>query len=112
MTAPLDTLIAVHTTVANHDDARHLAREVITAGLAACAQLEPIESVYIWKGELVEEPEFRITFKTTRQHLQPLMEMVRGAHPYEIPAITATPQQDPDPDYLSWVIGQTRPQEG
>lgn len=109
MTANEEVLLAVHTTVANHDDARRLAREVIMARLAACAQLEPIESVYIWKGALVEEPEFRITFKTTRQHLQALMEVVREAHPYEIPAITATPQQDPDPGYLSWVVGQTRP---
>jgi periplasmic divalent cation tolerance protein len=112
MTAPDEALIAVHTTVANHDDARRLAREVITARLAACAQLEPIESLYIWKGELVEEPEFRITFKTTRTRLQALMQVVREAHPYEIPAITATPQQDPDPDYLNWVVGQTRPLAG
>jgi periplasmic divalent cation tolerance protein len=109
MSADDALLLAVHTTVASHDDARRLSREVITAGLAACAQLEPIESLYIWKGELVEEPEIRITFKTTRQRLQALMKVIREAHPYEIPAITATPLQDPDPAYLSWVVGQTHP---
>lgn len=109
MTADEEVLLAVHTTVADHDDARRLARQVIRAGLAACAQLEPIESVYIWKGELVEEPEIRITFKTTRQRRQALMEVIREAHPYDIPAIAATPLQDPDPAYRSWVIAQAQP---
>lgn len=109
MTADEEVLLAVQTTVANQDDARRLAREVIRAGLAACAQLEPIESLYIWKGELVEDPEIRITFKTTRQRLQALRKVIREAHPYEIPAITATPLQDPDPAYLSWVVEQTHP---
>lgn len=109
MTADKEALLAVHTTVANHDDARRLARQVIRAGLAACAQLEPIESLYIWKGELVEEAEIRVTFKTTRQHRQALMEVIRETHPYDIPAITATPLQDPDPAYQRWVIGQTQP---
>jgi periplasmic divalent cation tolerance protein len=109
MKAPDQALIAVHTTVANHDDARRLAREGITARLAACAQLEPIESHYIWKGALVEEPEIRITFKTTAARRPALMAWLRREHPYEIPAITAQPLQDPDPAYLSWVGEQTRP---
>jgi periplasmic divalent cation tolerance protein len=91
MGTPESSLLAVLTTVANRDDARRLARQMVRAGLAACAQLEPIESIYVWKGELVEEPEIRITFKTTRQHRQALMELLREVHPYEIPAIMATP---------------------
>jgi periplasmic divalent cation tolerance protein len=109
MTAPDEALIAVHTTVASHDDARRLAREAITARLAACVQLEPIESHYIWKGALVEEPEIRITFKTTGRRRQALMAWLRREHPYEIPAISSQSLQDPDPAYLRWVGEQTQP---
>jgi periplasmic divalent cation tolerance protein len=109
MGTPESSLLAVLTTVANRDDARRLARQMVRAGLAACAQLEPIESIYVWKGELVEEPEIRVTFKTTRHHRQALMELLREVHPYEIPAIMATPLQDPDPAYRRWVIEQTLP---
>lgn len=50
MSTPESSLLAVLTTVAKRDDARRLARQVVRAGLAACAQLEPIESIYVWKG--------------------------------------------------------------
>ena len=108
MTAPAETLLAVITTVANTGDARRLVRQVVRAGLAACAQLETIESVYLWKGELVEEPEIRISFKTTSQRRQALMELIREAHPYEIPVILAVHLSDVDPAYRRWVIEQTQ----
>jgi periplasmic divalent cation tolerance protein len=44
------TALAVFTTVGTLDEARRIARTVVERGLAACAQLSPIESFYVWKG--------------------------------------------------------------
>jgi periplasmic divalent cation tolerance protein len=57
--------IAVVTTVASREEAHRLARMLVERKLAACAQISEIESVYRWKGEVQQEPEFRILFKTT-----------------------------------------------
>ncbi|MBE9172575.1 divalent-cation tolerance protein CutA [Cyanobium sp. LEGE 06143] len=102
-------LLTVHTTVANQDDAWRLARRVVTRRLAACAQLQPIDSLYLWKGELVEEPEIRISFKTTRGQQRALMEQIREAHLYEVPEISTTPLQDVEPAYRRWLIEQVQP---
>lgn len=104
-------LLTIHTTVARRDDARRLARRVLRAGLAACAQLEPIESLYVWNGELMEEAEVRLSFKTTSLRRQALMDLIREAHPYELPEIAATPLRDADPTYRRWLIGQVQPPE-
>ncbi len=102
-------LLSVHTSVANQDDAMQLARQVVTRRLAACAQLQPIESLYLWKGELVEEPEIRISFKTTRGQQRALMALIREAHPYEVPEISTTTLQDVEPAYRRWLIEQLHP---
>ncbi len=56
--------IAVVTTVANRKDARSLARALVEAKLAACAQISRIESVYTWKGTVESGKEYRILLKT------------------------------------------------
>ncbi len=112
MTGSIDQeqqLLTIHTTVANLDDARQLARRVVAGRLAACAQLQPIDSLYFWKGELVEEQEIRISFKTSRGQQPALMELIREAHPYELPEISTTPLQDVDPAYRRWLIEQVQP---
>jgi uncharacterized protein involved in tolerance to divalent cations len=55
----------VVTTVASREEAHRLARALVERKLAACAQISAIESLYRWKDEIQQEPEFRILFKTS-----------------------------------------------
>ena len=57
-------LIAVVTTVAKKKDARALARALVEAGLAACAHITRIESIYTWRDRLEHGKEYRVLFKT------------------------------------------------
>ena len=57
-------MLAVFTTVASREEALTLATVLVERRLAACAQIEPIESVYRWDGAVRHEGEFRIVFKT------------------------------------------------
>ena len=52
------------TTVASLQDARQIARKVLDARLAACVQMVAVDSAYLWKGELMEEAEILLLFKT------------------------------------------------
>jgi periplasmic divalent cation tolerance protein len=96
-------LLAVHTTVASLDAARRLARALVERKLAACAQIEEIESFYTWQGALANEPEFRILFKTTEARVAEVEAAIRELHDYELPAIHAVALEHVDPAYGRWI---------
>ena len=101
-------LLAVHTTVAHEADARRLADQAVHQRLAACVQIERIESVYEWQGAVQQEAEWRLLFKTTDARARALMAWLQAEHPYELPAIYSTEVRDATPDYAQWVGAQTR----
>ena len=74
------------TTTETLEQARVLARQVIHAKFAACAQIScPITSLYHWKGSIHESTEFRLTFKLPNPKLPALKQLVLEVHPYETP---------------------------
>jgi periplasmic divalent cation tolerance protein len=111
MTTPMKP-IAVVTTIANRDEARKLALALVERGLAACAQISEIESVYAWKGTIQQEPEFRILFKTTDGHYDDIARAIGELHAYELPAIHAFAFAHVDPAYADWIAANTKPASG
>jgi len=97
------TLIAVFTTVATREAARAMARAVVERKLAACAQISEIESFYTWNGQVQNEPEFRILFKTLATRYAELEAAIRELHDYELPAIHAVPVEHAFAPYAAWV---------
>lgn len=98
----------VVTTTDAADDAERLARAVVDARLAACAQIVgPVRSVYRWAGELRVEPEWQVVIKTTTARVAELIERLRAAHGYDVPEIIATPITEGNPDYLAWLRDET-----
>lgn len=98
-----DDLLVVYTTVSKTEDAQLLARSAVERHLAACVQVEAIQSVYRWKGEVQSEPEQRIMFKTTQALYLQLERMITELHPYELPVIFATPVVMASTAYAAWV---------
>ena len=66
------SLALVLTTVGNHEDAITISRALVEERLCACAQIQLIESVYRWNDGVVEEPEYRLLLKTTRNGCEAL----------------------------------------
>ena len=95
--------LAVVTTVATRLQARQMARAIVERGLAACAQISRIDSVYRWNGELCDEREYRIVFKTTAARWPTIAQAIRAGHPYELPAIHALAFEHVDAAYAAWV---------
>lgn len=104
--SPLPWLVV--TTVGRADDADRLARLAVEQSLAACAQVERIRSVYRWQGAVHEDAEFRILFKTAADRVDALMDALRGAHPYALPALHAWAADKAEPAYAAWVHESTR----
>ena len=93
----------VLTTLPDEAGAEALARQIVDAGLGACAQLQPIRSVYRWKGETCAEPEWRLVIKTRADRYPALEAFIRARHPYALPQIVMLPITAGAPDYLQWV---------
>lgn len=103
--------IAVYTSIGSKDEARQLARRVIESRLAACAQIDKIESFYHWQGVVENEPEFRILFKTTPAAYAALEALIKAHHPYEEPAIYALDVKDGAAGYFDWIAENVRVSE-
>ncbi|MDO5086843.1 MAG: divalent-cation tolerance protein CutA [Comamonadaceae bacterium] len=97
------------TTVATQAQARALAHAMVQARHAACAQIQPIESVYRWQDAVQQEGEWRVLFKTTAAAWPALQDALRQQHPYALPAICALPCSAALPAFTDWVAAQTGP---
>ena len=96
-------LVAVVTTVATLADAKRLAETVVRRGLAACAQISAIESVFRWNGDVQTENECRIVFKTTAERYSDIERALLELHPYELPEIHAVALDQVHAAYAAWV---------
>jgi len=105
---PVDSLVQLVTALPGRDAALSLAREVVEARLAACAQVvDPITSVYRWEGVVREDPETLCVMKVPKDRLGALVERVRARHPYDTPEIIAIPCSFTDDRYLAWAVSET-----
>jgi periplasmic divalent cation tolerance protein len=95
--------IAVVTTVATIDEARRMAQAIVERRLAACAQVSQIESCYRWDGEVRNEPECRLVFKTTAAAWDAIERAIRELHGYELPAIHALALDRVSAPYAQWI---------
>jgi periplasmic divalent cation tolerance protein len=105
-------LLDVVTTVGGEADAERIARALVERRLAACVQAEAVRSCYRWKGRIELESEVRLVIKTVRARHAALVAALREMHPYELPAIHATPVAEAQPDFAAWVAESCREQGG
>lgn len=100
-------LIAALTTVGTREQAQALAHALVEQGLAACVQLQAIESIYRWQGQVQQEPEWRLLIKSTQARWAELQAAVLAQHPYELPALVAWPLPEGHAPFHDWVREQT-----
>ncbi len=86
------------------DRARDIARQIVEARLAACAQVTAdVTSIYWWKGRIEEGGERLILLKTRRSLVAGISALLAKAHPYEVPELTFVPMAGGSPSYLGWL---------
>ena len=95
--------LLVLTTVGDASSAQRLARTLVEEGLCACAQIERIDSVYRWQGQVVQAPEWRVLFKTGADGYSQVEQRLRALHPYELPAIYSLRPEQALPAFADWV---------
>ena len=95
--------LLILTTVGSAEDAHRLSCTLVEEGLCACAQIERIDSIYRWEGEVVQAPEWRMLLKTATDRYPQVEQRLRELHPYELPAIYSLRPEQALPAFASWV---------
>jgi periplasmic divalent cation tolerance protein len=98
----------LYITVANFDEAAKLARGLVEARLAACANiLGEIRSVYWWQGKIEEGGEVALIAKTRADLVEECIAKVKELHSYSCPCVIALPIMEGNPPYLEWLAAET-----
>lgn len=98
-----DVVLAL-TTLPGDFDATDLAQQIVGTGLAACVTIIPgIRSVYTWQGVPQVDHEQQLLMKTTSDRVDPLWEVLRDKHPYDVPEFLVVPVIDGSEEYMHWV---------
>ncbi|MCW2635284.1 MAG: CutA1 divalent ion tolerance protein [Blastococcus sp.] len=84
-------------------------RTLVEERLVACGHLlNPIRSVYRWAGEVHDEAEARVALHTRRSLVAGIVARTDELHAYDVPCVLALPVVGGNPDYLRWILDQTR----
>ena len=97
-----DEFLVVYCT-APQEEADALARALVQERLAACVNIAPVRSCYIWEGKLNFDPEALLIIKTTRGRFEALRKRIVELHSYSLPEIIALPVAEAHQPYLDWL---------
>jgi periplasmic divalent cation tolerance protein len=101
-------LWVVVTTFPEREAAEKVARLMVDAGLAVCAQVgADLVSYFRFEGSVNECKEVAVTFKVLQTRLDLFTGELNLQHPYDIPQILCWPAQNVNRAYLDWAQGKT-----
>lgn len=80
-----------------------IATKLIEASLAACVNLFPLDSIYLWQGKINHDQEYQLIIKTDLSKFDELAATIKTLHSYEVPEIIALPIVAGSKTYLDWL---------
>ena len=78
----------IYITNKDKEEAKKVSSHLIEKKLAACTNIFPIESMFLWKGKTENESEYVCLVKAKKENWEKIKEEVKKVHSYEIPCIT------------------------
>lgn len=99
--------VVVLVTTQSEEQARHIAHQLLAQKLIACANLVPVNSLFMWEGELQDEHEVLMIIKTQSDVFKDkVIEAVKALHSYDVPEVIAMPIVLGSADYLRWIVDE------
>ncbi|MDR1532401.1 MAG: divalent-cation tolerance protein CutA [Clostridiales bacterium] len=95
----------VTTACANDGEAEKIAAVLLERKLAACVQMLPVNSHYVWKDEICADKEVLLLIKCRRENYAGIERAILENHSYELPEILLTPVLGGYIKYLEWMDG-------
>jgi periplasmic divalent cation tolerance protein len=98
-----------YVTAGSREEGLRIGRAVVGERLAAGANvIDGLTSLYWWQGRLEQAGEALLILKTRAELVSPLIARVCELHSYQCPPVVALPIQAGQPDYLRWIVAETR----
>jgi periplasmic divalent cation tolerance protein len=104
---PSDFCIVL-TTAASEATVARIVERVLADRLAACIQVLPVRSFYVWQGAVRDEAEQLLVLKAKAADWPNLEAAIRAVHDYEVPEIVRLDMADASRAYLDWIGAVTR----
>lgn len=82
-------MISVYVTCKDSGEAKKIAKHLLGKRLIACANIFPVESMFRWKGRLVEQGEAAMLCKARKKDFKAIEAEVKRLHSYEAPCVVA-----------------------
>jgi periplasmic divalent cation tolerance protein len=102
MSQPENDFVVVFCT-APYGEAEGLAKTLVEERLAACVNISPVRSCYIWEGKLNLDEEALLIIKAKKSGFEPLKKRILELHSYAVPEIIALPVIAGHQPYLDWM---------
>lgn len=101
-------LVIISTCCDSRSEADDIARFGVEQGLAACAHVEEIRSIYRWQGEVCDASEWKVSFKSVEGNFDKIATLIRSHHSYDEPAIYAVPILRTSGSCGRWIKAESR----
>lgn len=96
--------INIITVTDNINIARKISRTLLQKRLISGAQIEKIESIYIWEKHQTEKEEYKITMKSTEYKVEECFKLIKELSNYKCPEIIAQKIDYIDKDFKTWIL--------
>ncbi|MEL6114989.1 divalent-cation tolerance protein CutA [Photobacterium sp. SP02] len=99
----------VLTTFLDDNVGEAIIHSLLNRHLAACVQVQSIDSYYHWKGKIQSDKEKLVVIKTTQDKYSEVEADILANHNYETPEIICLPIEAGYQAYLDWMRTETHP---
>ncbi len=96
-------MVFIYTTCRDAAEAKKLGKMVLEKHLAACVNIAPIESMYIWEGKLKEDNEAVLLIKTQEPKVAEIEELLIANHSYSVPFVGVIEAHRLNRAYREWM---------
>ena len=96
-------MVFIYTTCRDVDQAKELSRKIVKARVAACVNIWPMESMYYWEGQLVEDNEAVLMIKTSELKIAEIENFMVNHHSYATPLVASINVHRLNREYKEWM---------
>lgn len=85
-------------------------RSLVDERLVACGHnIAAIRAIYRWDGGIHDDPQARVALHTRAELVDEIVDRANREHADDVPCVIAVPLVGGHPDYLAWIVAETRP---
>lgn len=96
-------MILIETSFSDKNIAQKFAKELLNKKLCACVNILLSQSLYSWNNKIIDEDEFILRIKTTKEFQNKVINFLQKNHPYETPEIIVSEVSYIEEKYQNWL---------